>query len=207
MAPTVYVALWQEAVRRLREVWSWEERGGPINRRWNRWGWRVLVLGLLVGGLGADAQCARAASVRVGHVERRDDGADVKAGGRQYFEREPGKVENPVQADTTTPPGTGQGVTVQGLVLDETHSVVGRTFYDAFYDRWKAPDESSGFTITIQEQPLPQFGSRLTVRVEGTIILRSQFRPGSRKLETAAQRAVRRARYYLQTYYEPRRVY
>ncbi len=84
---------------------------------------------------------------------------------------------------------------------------MGRTFYEAFYDHWKKPKNISGFTISIREKPLPQFGSRLTVRVDDTRIFQSQFRPGSRELRPAAQRAAERAQYYLRKFYEPRQVY
>ncbi len=86
-------------------------------------------------------------------------------------------------------------------------SVVGRTFYGAFYDHWEEPDNISGFQIRIREQPLPQFGSRLIVQVDDTHIFQSQFRPGSRDIRTAAQKAAQRAQYYLREFHEPRRIY
>lgn len=103
--------------------------------------------------------------------------------------------------------GVKEGISVAGLVIDRTHSVIGRDFQDAFNDHWTEPDGVSNFTIRIDEQPLPQFGSKIQVSVEGTTLFQAQLRPEYQRIREAARQAAARTRYYLQEFYEPREVY
>lgn len=103
--------------------------------------------------------------------------------------------------------GVKQGISVAGLVIDRTHSVIGRDFQDVFHDHWTEPDDVSNFTIRITEQPLPQFGSQIRVSVGETTVFQAQLRPEYRRIEEAARQAAARARYYLDEFYEPREVY
>lgn len=103
--------------------------------------------------------------------------------------------------------GVKKGISVAGLVIDRTHSVIGRDFQNAFHNYWEEPDDISNFTIRIVERPLPQFGSQIRVSVGETAVFRAQLRPGYRRIEQAAQQAAARTQYYLQEFYEPREVY
>lgn len=110
-------------------------------------------------------------------------------------------------ASNTARSGLKEGISVSGLVIDRTHSVIGRDFKDAFHNHWDPPEDVTDYTIEIREQPLPQFGSRLSVRVGEMTIYRGQLRPQYHQIEQAARRAAARARYYLTEFYEPREVY
>jgi hypothetical protein len=103
--------------------------------------------------------------------------------------------------------GVKQGISVAGLVIDRTHSVIGRDFQDVFHDHWEEPADASSFTIRIVERPLPQFGSQIRVSVGETMVFQAQLRPEYRRIEEAARQAAARARYYLNEFYEPREVY
>ncbi len=103
--------------------------------------------------------------------------------------------------------GVKKGISVAGLIIDRTHSVIGRDFQDAFNDHWTEPEGVSSFTIRIDEQPLPQFGSKIQVSVEGTTLFQAQLRPDYQRIRKAARQAAARTRYYLQEFYEPREVY
>ncbi len=103
--------------------------------------------------------------------------------------------------------GVKKGISVAGLIIDRTHSVIGRDFQDAFNDHWTEPEGVSSFTIRIDEQPLPQFGSKIQVSVEGTTLFQAQLRPEYQRIRKAARQAAARTRYYLQEFYEPREVY
>jgi hypothetical protein len=106
-----------------------------------------------------------------------------------------------------TSAGIKKGISVAGLIIDRTHSVVGRDFQDAFNDHWTEPEGVSSFTIRIDEQPLPQFGSKIRVSVEGTTLFQAQLRPEYQRIQKAARQAAARTRYYLQEFHEPREVY
>ncbi len=113
----------------------------------------------------------------------------------------------PASPSGTASTGVKKGISVAGLIIDRTHSVIGRDFQDAFNDHWTEPEDVSSFTIRIDEQPLPQFGSKIQVSVEGTTLFQAQLRPEYQRIRKAARQAAARTRYYLQEFYEPREVY
>jgi hypothetical protein len=113
----------------------------------------------------------------------------------------------PASPSRTASTGVKKGISVAGLIIDRTHSVIGRDFQDAFNDHWTEPEDVSSFTIRIDEQPLPQFGSKIQVSVEGTTLFQAQLRPEYQRIRKAARQAAARTRYYLQEFYEPREVY
>jgi len=100
-----------------------------------------------------------------------------------------------------------RGVGIGGFVMNETFSVVGNDFYGAFYGAWSEPEDASLYTVSVREEPSPQFGARLTVEVGDTMIFRTFLRPNNRKIQKAAQRAAQRAHIYVKKYHEPRDVY
>ncbi|WP_103029729.1 CsgE family curli-type amyloid fiber assembly protein [Salinibacter altiplanensis] len=144
-------------------------------------------------------------------------GADTSTGGTRSAStsgtspsRESARVPGSPQsrsASASASSGVKQGLSVAGLVIDRTHSVIGRDFQSVFHDHWEAPADVSNFTIRITERPLPQFGSKIQVSVGETTVFQAQLRPEYRRIEKAAQQAAARARYYLNEFHEPREVY
>lgn len=96
---------------------------------------------------------------------------------------------------------------IGGFVLNETFSVVGSNFYDAFYSAWTKPEGASLYRVYVREEPTPQFGARVVVEVGDTVIFRAFLRPNARQTQKAAQRAARRTLLYIREYHEPRDVY
>jgi len=88
------------------------------------------------------------------------------------------------------PPSYG----INGLVVDETRTTIGRDFYDVFYDAWVAPENSINYTIVVEEQPIPGRGTRLIVRLNDEIAFDTRLQPGYDRIQQAALAAVRYAR-------------
>ncbi len=86
--------------------------------------------------------------------------------------------------------GDDDGPTITGLVTDETRTKVGRDFYDAFYDRWTAPEKDYYYTVVVSEQPMPSLGTRVVVRVNQNVVFQTRLQPRSDIIEQAAKRAV-----------------
>lgn len=84
------------------------------------------------------------------------------------------------------PPSYG----INGLVVDETRTTIGRDFYDVFYDAWLAPENSINYTIAIEEQPVPGRGTRLIVRLNGEIAFDTRLLPRYEQIQQAALAAV-----------------
>lgn len=86
---------------------------------------------------------------------------------------------------------------IDGLILDETRSKIGKDFFDTFYQSWVKPKDTYGFTIRIVEKPVPGLGSLLEVMVNGTIAFQSRLQPRADLIEQSGKQAVLYARYYL----------
>jgi curli production assembly/transport component CsgE len=86
---------------------------------------------------------------------------------------------------------------ISGMVIDETRSKIGRDFYDLFYQNWTAPEEVSGFTITITEQPAPGLGTIISVKANDTETFKYRLQPRYDFIQQAALYAVRLTYNYL----------
>jgi hypothetical protein len=87
----------------------------------------------------------------------------------------------------SNPPGT---ITIDGLVMDETQTKIGRDFYDVFYSHWEAPPDAHNFTITVKEQPMPSLGTRVVVELNSQTVFQTRLQPRYAYIEQAAKRAV-----------------
>lgn len=79
---------------------------------------------------------------------------------------------------------------LEGLVVDQTRTRLGRQFYDLFYRRWEAPEGAAGLTVTVEERPAPGRGSVVTVRADGEVTFRARLQPDRGYLERAARAAI-----------------
>lgn len=87
---------------------------------------------------------------------------------------------------------------IDGMVLDETRSKVGRDFYDVFYTNWQSPPDASNFSISISEQPSPSLGTIIYVEVNDSETFRMRLQPRYDFIQQAGQYAVRQTYSYLQ---------
>ena len=81
-------------------------------------------------------------------------------------------------------------VAIDGLVVDETQTKLGRDFYTEFYAFWQAPEGAMNYTILVQEQPIPNVGTRILVRVNDEIAFQTQIQPRQEMIENAARQGV-----------------
>lgn len=82
-------------------------------------------------------------------------------------------------------------IEIDGLVVDQTQSKLARDFYEVFYARWRAPRGIRGFTIVIDERPLPNMGTMVSVEVNDRLVYRSRLQSRYDQIEEAAHEAVR----------------
>lgn len=90
----------------------------------------------------------------------------------------------------TIPEDAGDGPGITGLVTDETQTKIGRDFYDAFYDRWTAPEKDYYYAVVVTEQPMPSLGTRVVVRVNQNMVFQARLQPRREIIKQAARRAV-----------------
>ena len=85
-----------------------------------------------------------------------------------------------------------------GLVVDETITPQGRTFFGAFFDVWQSPAVGGFYTVRVHEEPSPGRGTLVQVFVNDDITFRARLQPQSPFAELALQ-AARRTYGYVQS--------
>lgn len=83
-----------------------------------------------------------------------------------------------------------QRMEIDGLVVDETQTRLGRDFYAQFHAGWEPPEGAVNFTVVVQEQPLPNIGTRILVRVNDEIAYQTQLQPREEMIEFAARQGL-----------------
>jgi hypothetical protein len=90
------------------------------------------------------------------------------------------------------PTGSPDGITrreIDGLVVDETQTKIGRDFYQLFYTAWDAPPDATNYTVRVQEQPSPSLGTRIVVLINDEVLFQLQLQPRYEVIEELAQQA------------------
>jgi curli production assembly/transport component CsgE len=90
------------------------------------------------------------------------------------------------------------GLEIDGLIVDETRTRIGSDFYDHFYTNWEAPLQARNYTIVITEQPVPQMGTRITLRVNDQDVAQFMLQPRYEIIEQYAQQSVQFLRQHLE---------
>lgn len=86
---------------------------------------------------------------------------------------------------------------IDGMVLDETRSKVGRDFYSAFFSSWEKPEEVKNYIIRIIERPGPSMASVITVDVNYEKIFEMRMHPGDQRIDQAGDYAASEVLTYL----------
>lgn len=94
----------------------------------------------------------------------------------------------PTPPDTTARSGD-PFLGILGLVVDETATPSGRTFYDAFFLVWTPPPAIARSTIALSEQPLPGSSTALLIRVDGELAFQARLPRRQDEIEELAGQA------------------
>jgi len=86
---------------------------------------------------------------------------------------------------------------IDGLILDETRTKIGRDFYEILYNRWTPPMGAKDFMITVKEMPSRGIGARLSIQVNGNIILYRFIQPRGDLIEEEANITISYLKQYL----------
>jgi len=89
---------------------------------------------------------------------------------------------------------------IDGLVVDQTITKVGRDFYDLFFSSWEAPKNSKNYTITIKEMVLPGLATQITVMVNDNEVFKQRVQPRYEILEQMTNYASQQTKRYLNNY-------
>lgn len=75
---------------------------------------------------------------------------------------------------------------VDGLVVDETITKIGRDFYDVFHRQWEAPPSAKNYTILIKERPTRGNGALIQVTLNDELLFEQQLMPRYDAIEETA---------------------
>lgn len=88
---------------------------------------------------------------------------------QQAFEKLNQFVEQPVR--------NSADLEIDGLIVDETITKIGRDFYQIFSMQWEAPVTAKNFTILIKEKPARGNGAIITVSLNDTDLFEQNLQP------------------------------
>lgn len=86
---------------------------------------------------------------------------------------------------------------IEGLLIDQTVSKIGRDFYDVFYAQWEPPAGLGDFTVVIREKPGRGLNFLVSVEVNDEELLELPLQPRYEVIEEAATYSVQVALGYL----------
>lgn len=79
---------------------------------------------------------------------------------------------------------------IDGLIIDETRTKIGRDYYEVFYNQWEAPAGAKNYTIKIKELPSRGRGAQIQVFVNDEKLIHRSLQPRQEMIEDMANRSV-----------------
>ncbi|MCT4604422.1 MAG: curli production assembly/transport protein CsgE [Marinifilum sp.] len=107
---------------------------------------------------------------------------------------------NSAVQNSTSSNSSSMDMEIDGLIMDETITKVGKDFYDMFYSGWSAPKNAKNYTITIKEMVLPGLATQVTVLVNDTKVFERKVQPRYDILEEMSGYALQQTGRYLTNY-------
>lgn len=93
-------------------------------------------------------------------------------------------------------------IEIDGLLVDDTKTKIGRDFYDLFYASWEAPKGAKNYTITIQEKPFRLTSTLAVVLINDNVVYQSILQPRQDIVESLSEEAIAYTYNYLENYEE-----
>ena len=87
-------------------------------------------------------------------------------------------------------------VEIEGLIIDQTRSKMGRDFYQEFVTSWEDPPGVKAYNIVIGEQNDPRLGNWIVLEI-GDSVYRALLKPRAEDISQAASEAIAATRDYL----------
>lgn len=91
-------------------------------------------------------------------------------------------------------------IEIDGLIMDQTITKVGRDFYDLYYSLWVAPAKANNYTISVKEMVLPGLATEISILVNESEVFRQRVQPRYEIMEEMAKYANQMTIKYLENY-------
>jgi len=101
---------------------------------------------------------------------------------------------NGTPVNKVTPPtkhAKDEDLELDGLIINETRSKIGRDFYDVFYRNWSAPKEARDFVIRVRELPARGRIARISIEVNNEEVTQRVLQPRAEIIKSQAFYAIR----------------
>ncbi|MFK7932759.1 MAG: CsgE family curli-type amyloid fiber assembly protein [Saprospiraceae bacterium] len=102
----------------------------------------------------------------------------------------PPTKETPTLTPQSPSPNRLPDLEIDGLIIDETRTKVGRDYYEIFYNQWEAPAAAKNYTIRIKELPSQGRGAQIQVLVNDELLIQRFMQPRQDIIEELANRSV-----------------
>lgn len=93
-------------------------------------------------------------------------------------------------------------IEIDGLLVDDTKTKMGKDFYDLFYGNWEAPPGAKNFTITVSEKPFRLTSTLIVVSINENPVYQSVLQPRQDVVEALSYEAISTTQSYLANYEE-----
>ena len=93
-------------------------------------------------------------------------------------------------------------IEIDGLLVDDTKTRIGKDFYDLFYGNWEAPKDAKNYTITISEKPFRLTSTLIMVSINETPVYQAILQPRQDIVEGLSEEAILNTQNYLANYEE-----
>jgi curli production assembly/transport component CsgE len=88
---------------------------------------------------------------------------------------------------------------IDGLIVDETITKIGRDFYDLFHQYWEPPVQAKNFTILIKELPARGTGALIQISANDELLFEQHMMPRYDIIQEIAVYAVALTTEYLES--------
>ncbi|WP_430973516.1 CsgE family curli-type amyloid fiber assembly protein [Sunxiuqinia rutila] len=93
-------------------------------------------------------------------------------------------------------------IEIDGLLVDNTKTKIGRDFYDLFYANWEPPVDAKNYTITILEKPFRLTSTLIVVSINDNVVYQAILQPRQEIVEQLSEQAATLTFNYLKNYEE-----
>ncbi|WP_161888246.1 CsgE family curli-type amyloid fiber assembly protein [Pontibacter russatus] len=83
-------------------------------------------------------------------------------------------------------PASSAALEIDGLIVDETITKIGRDFYETFHRQWEPPPMAKDYIILIKERPMMGNGAFVKVIVNEEEVIEYQLQPRHDLIEEAS---------------------
>jgi len=116
---------------------------------------------------------------------------------REILESLLGKIKKEIEQEEKTQEIKEPVLEIDGLIIDETKTKIGRDFYGFFYTMWEAPEGIVNYTIYIIEKPTGTMGSWIWIKVNDFFVYSNRHKPNREEIENGAKYGINFVQQYL----------